>query len=70
MACREHPTLPWVPQLGERTDVCKTMCRTCLVLDECRTWALARDNHGTGLQGIFGGLSRQERLALQGQAAA
>ena len=42
-------------------------CRSCLVLNECRAWALAQ---GSGLAGIFGGMTAQaRRLASRGSAA-
>lgn len=37
----------------------KTVCKECPVMDLCRTYAIAHDEYG-----IWGGLSRYERLRL------
>ena len=57
-ACKEHPELSWFPELGEDSTAAKAVCSTCLVVAECRSWSLAQ---GPALQGIWGGLSGQER---------
>jgi WhiB family redox-sensing transcriptional regulator len=59
-ACREAPPeVTWFPERGQSSGPAKAVCRRCLVLWECRTWALAQD----GLEGIWGGLSKAERSA-------
>ena len=63
--CREHPEVSWFPGSGDHGTAAKAVCRRCLVLDECRTWALGQDNSPCGLAGIWAGLSRQDRVALQ-----
>jgi len=57
-SCREHPELSWFPAQGEDTAAAKQVCSTCLVVGECRSWSLAQ---GPQLQGLWGGLSGQER---------
>ena len=57
-SCVEHPELTWFPAPGEDTAAAKAVCETCLVVGECRSWSLAQ---GPELQGIWGGLSGQER---------
>jgi len=57
-SCKEHPELTWFPSKGDDTSAALAVCQTCLVVAECRSWALAQ---GPGLQGIWGGLSGQQR---------
>jgi len=57
-SCKEHPELTWFPERGEDLTAAKAVCCGCLVVGECRSWALAQ---GPGLEGIWGGLSGQER---------
>ena len=64
-ACREHPGVTWFPGTGDHGREAKAVCQQCLVLDECRTWALGQDNSPCGLAGIWAGLSRQDRVTLQ-----
>lgn len=63
-ACHEHPELTWFPAKGEDQTAAKAVCSGCLVLAECRAWALQQ---GAGLVGIWGGLSGREG---RGHAAA
>jgi len=65
-ACREHPELTWFPERGEDATAARAVCSTCLVLGECRSWALAQ---GGGLVGLWGGLSGQERKVRRRPAA-
>lgn len=65
-ACREHPELTWFPERGEDSSAAKAVCRKCLVLGECRSWALAQ---GAELQGLWGGLSGLERKKRRRPAA-
>jgi len=57
-ACREHPELSWFPAQGEDSSAARAVCSGCLVVGECRSWALAQ---GGGLVGLWGGLSDRER---------
>ena len=65
-ACREAPPeVTFFPHRGQSGRRAKMICRGCLVLEECRAWALAQ---GVELQGVFGGMSQQERVgALRGK---
>ena len=65
-ACREHPELTWFPDKGDDLTAARAVCSTCLVLGECRSWALAQ---GGGLVGLWGGLSGQERKVRRRPAA-
>ncbi len=65
-ACREHPEVSWFPELGEDGRTAKAICAGCLVLGECRSWALEQ---GPGLVGVFGGLSSRERQQRRRAAA-
>jgi len=65
-SCIEHPELSWFLERGEDPAPAKAVCSTCLVLGECRSWALAQ---GPALVGIWGGLSARERLRRRRPAA-
>ena len=64
-ACKEGPELSWFPERGEDTAAALAVCGGCLVVAECRSWALAQ---GPQLQGLWGGLSTRERLRRRGAA--
>lgn len=66
-ACREHPDVNFFPDRGESTGPAKMVCRGCLVLEECRQWALADPGPP---HGIAGGWSAPERQALRRRHAA
>jgi WhiB family redox-sensing transcriptional regulator len=66
VACLEHPELTWFPAQGEDQTAAKAICSTCLVVAECRSWSLAQ---GPELQGLWGGLSAQERKGRRRPAA-
>ncbi len=57
-ACREHPELTWFPARGQDCGPALEVCRGCLVVEECRAWALAQ---GPELKGLWGGLSELQR---------
>ena len=57
-ACKEHPELTWFPTQGEDSSAAQAVCRGCLVVAECRSWALAQ---GPELQGLWAGMSAQDR---------
>jgi len=40
----------------------RAVCARCLVLDECRTWALEQPDNPAG---VWGGLSSQERAKMR-----
>lgn len=62
--CRTAPTSLFFPVRGSDTSQAKALCAGCVVLEECRAYALAHP----GLQGIWGGLSGRERRAMRGAA--
>lgn len=59
--CAQVGTGPFYPDPGESTREAKRICRGCDVRAECLAYALARNE----LWGIYGGLSRRERVRLQ-----
>ncbi len=62
-ACKEAPlSVAWFAARGQSEAPAKAVCSTCLVLEECRTWALEHDG---SLQGVFGGLNQRERAQLR-----
>jgi len=65
-ACTEHPELTWFPAQHEDASAAKAVCSTCLVAVDCRAWAMAQ---GPTLQGIWAGLSGQERKRKRRPAA-
>lgn len=67
--CHEpHPEVTWFPTKGESPEPAKAICRSCLVVGECRAWALDQD---ANLHGVWGGLSQLDRRRLRdGQRAA
>lgn len=67
-ACREAPPdVSWFIERGGDPASAKAVCQRCLVVDECRAWALKQ---GDALEGLWGGLSKHERaVARRGMAA-
>jgi WhiB family redox-sensing transcriptional regulator len=61
-ACREHPEVTWFPEVGEPTAPAKAICASCLVRDDCRSWAL---DQGPALQGVWGGTTPSSRAHLR-----
>jgi hypothetical protein len=62
-ACRAAPvSITWFPERGQDGTRAVEVCRSCLVLEECRTWSL---DQGPGLVGIFGGLTEKDRRKLR-----
>jgi WhiB family transcriptional regulator, redox-sensing transcriptional regulator len=59
--CAQVDPDAWFPEEGARSDAIKRVCQRCPVRAECLADALAR--HDTN--GIWGGLSYTERLALR-----
>lgn len=60
--CRQDPDL-WFPENGAHTGVPRSFCRTCLVVADCRAWALA--NPHLASEGVWGGMSLTERNAVR-----
>lgn len=66
-ACREHPEVTWFSTNSSHQREAKAICQGCLVLEECRSWALSQ---GPGLVGVWGGLSTRERRRRRRQRSA
>jgi len=62
-ACKEaSPAVSWFAALPDGQAAAKAVCAGCLVIGECRAWALAQ---GRGLQGIWAGMSEAERARIR-----
>jgi hypothetical protein len=59
-ACKEHPELSWFRREDLRP--VKRVCKSCLVSNLCRAWALSQPEP---LVGIWGGLTENERRKLR-----
>lgn len=71
--CKEYP-VEWFfaerrpgVDAGGLVQQAKGVCRRCLVVDECRTFALTL---GDDLQGVWGATTRMERRAMRRTVAA
>jgi WhiB family redox-sensing transcriptional regulator len=64
--CAEYDQALFFPKQGEPNDEARAICRRCLVLDECRSYAIAQ---GPELVGIWGDTSALERRRLRATAA-
>lgn len=60
-ACANEPTDLFFPENGEGTELAKAICGGCPVRGECIGYAVAIPS----LDGIWGGLTRQERSRLR-----
>ena len=60
-ACRTVATEVFFPGRGASTEPAKTVCRSCVVRDHCREYALGIK----GLKGVWGGLAEAERERLR-----
>lgn len=60
-ACAEHPPAWWFPTRGANTTAARSVCRRCLVRDECLEYALADPE----LAGVWGGLTERDRQRLR-----
>jgi WhiB family redox-sensing transcriptional regulator len=73
--CHEYPNVvffPGPPRRGERRDTYETaraVCHRCPVLDECLedTLEAEADMNAEDVHGMFGGLTPNERLRIQGR---
>lgn len=59
-ACKEHPDTDWFRRADEAA--AKRVCRDCLVVRECRLWALEQ---GPELAGLWGGMTERDRAAIR-----
>lgn len=60
-ACAEHEPEMWFPPAGQRGEEARAICGGCAVRIECLSYAMRHP----GLDGIWGGLSREERRRLR-----
>lgn len=59
-ACIEHPNIDWFAESPAQVARAKAVCETCLVRDECLSFALDLDE----TNGVWGGLEPRERRRL------
>ena len=64
--CAQTDPEAFFPEKGGANRDAKRTCRSCDVIDQCLTFALANNER----HGIWGGLSERERRALQRRSAA
>lgn len=65
-ACVEHPEVSFFPDKGQSTAAALLVCAGCLVVDDCKAYAL-----GTGQEaGVWGGTSPRARRALRHEQTA
>lgn len=59
--CKEYRHLPWIDERASRAERAAMLqvCGRCLVLSECRSWALADEQRD--LTGVAGGLDAPAR---------
>ena len=62
-ACREpHPDADWYAESsGHPMNAAVAVCRACLVVEECRWWALTHPERF----GVWGGLNARQRALLR-----
>ena len=62
-ACKEAPVeVSWFPTRRDNGRTAKAICAGCLVLNECRAWALAQEDD---LDGVWAGMSKAERAVAR-----
>jgi WhiB family redox-sensing transcriptional regulator len=64
--CREHPSSLFFSRGRLSIERAVAICGRCLVVEECRTWALAQ---GSDLVGVFGATTEQDRARMRKAAA-
>ncbi|MBC2869841.1 WhiB family transcriptional regulator [Streptomyces mexicanus] len=60
--CQQTDPEEWFPQHGHNPTAVR-LCHSCPLLADCRAWALA--NPQLAAEGIWGGLTRAQRAAIQ-----
>ncbi|POX58876.1 hypothetical protein C3492_35690 [Streptomyces sp. Ru62] len=63
--CLQDPDF-WFPEQGVNAGPAKAFCRTCPIMADCLSWALANP-HLAG-EGVWGGTTRTERNAARRNA--
>jgi WhiB family redox-sensing transcriptional regulator len=59
--CHNYPEVSWFPELGERAEPAKAICRRCPVRNECLDYARTI---GPSVEGIWAATSKRERRHL------
>ena len=59
--CSEVDPERMFPEVGERAEAAKSICRRCAVTDQCLQWALDNDERW----GVWGGMTEEERAKLR-----
>lgn len=60
--CAEYPSVTFFPERGQDVEPAKRVCSKCLVLAECRTWAMEQ---GAELLGIWAGTTPRQRQKMR-----
>jgi len=56
-ACRDYPPNVFFPMKGFEVENAKGICKGCVVIEECREYALENQI----VHGVWGGMSERER---------
>lgn len=64
--CREYPHVSFFPEKGEGAGPALQVCGRCLVMLDCRAWAIADPSLD---HGVLGGMTAQTRKAARKLAA-
>ena len=62
LCAESHPGVTFFPERGEDVEPAKQVCSRCLVLSECRSWAMEQ---GAELLGIWAGTSPAQRQQMR-----
>lgn len=65
--CAQIDSEPFFPDKGGSTSTAKKTCAACPVRTACLEYALAYENAGHYLHGIWGGVSQMDRRKLRGR---
>jgi WhiB family redox-sensing transcriptional regulator len=60
--CREYPDVDFFATGRAGVDEARRVCSKCLVLVECRSWALEQDAR---LDGVWGGTTLEDRRKMR-----
>lgn len=66
-ACLEIGDYLFFPEKGKSYDEARKICKRCDVREQCLAYALATEPYAESRQGMFGGLSPDERRELMGE---
>lgn len=62
LCAESHPGVTFFPERGEDVEPAKRICSRCLVLAECRSWAM---DQGAELLGVWAGTTAGQRQQLR-----